>query len=301
MVKRIVGSVIVVIVFAAACVFSFLGIKEPEVQHDPELKVMSFNIRMSNATSDTGAKSWAKRKEHLMPFVLKNDPDIIGFQEVTGTQIVHLEEGLGETYDNFTIFRNFGPDATQLQTLLDEAAGIFYKKERFDLVSASCFWLSETPEQISKGWDAALVRICVKVVLYDKYTDKTFAVYNTHFDHEGVNARMESSKLIISKMMANQDIPSILMGDLNFSEGTDAYHVLLAGGVLFDTKHEAKSSDEGRTYNGFNPTATTGLPIDYIFTMADFDIHSYKVLRDLDTDGNVLSDHFPLLTVMTQL
>ena len=49
--------------------------------------------------------------------------------------------------------------------------------------SGNTFWLSETPDKPSKGWDAALNRICTYALFQDLKTQKKFWAFNLHFDH----------------------------------------------------------------------------------------------------------------------
>ena len=98
-----------------------------------------------------------------------------------------------------------------------EASAIFYDKSRFKVTNEQTFWLSETPEKISKGWDAAYIRICTYALFKDKKTKRTFWVFNTHLDNSGELARKNGINLILAKMkeVNKKNYPVILMGDFN--------------------------------------------------------------------------------------
>src|SRR5690606_41419680 len=51
------------------------------------------------------------------------------------------------------------------------------------------FYLSETPDRSSYGWDAAAIRLCNWVLFNDRNTGRNFFVFNAHFDHIGQVAR----------------------------------------------------------------------------------------------------------------
>ena len=42
---------------------------------------------------------------------------------------------------------------------------IYYRDADFELEKSGTFWLSETPDQVSMGWDAACKRTCTWVLL----------------------------------------------------------------------------------------------------------------------------------------
>ena len=254
------------------------------------LTVMSFNIRND---CDSGTEAWDLRIENLVPLIKDANPDLIGFQEVLHHQYLDLIERFPE-YDYAGAGRDDGVD-------LGERAAIFYKKDRFKLLDVGNFWLSETPEKPSFGWDAACVRICTYTKLYDNETKKEFIFYNVHFDHIGKVAMRESAKQICATMLAN-DIPSFITGDFNVEEKTEPYNIITKNG-LSDAKYAANVTMSYGTFQGYNPSETISeeSPIDYLF-FADgkFDIESYEVLVN-GSKGKHASDHYPVLVKMAQL
>ncbi len=125
------------------------------------LNVMTWNIRL-NTPSD-GINAWPNRKDWVAEIIVKNKVDIAGFQEVLVEQLEDLKARLPEM-DVYGVGRNDGKNA-------GEFTPIFFRKDRFELLDQSTFWLSMTPDKTaSKGWDAALPRIASWVKLKDRQT-----------------------------------------------------------------------------------------------------------------------------------
>jgi endonuclease/exonuclease/phosphatase family metal-dependent hydrolase len=249
---------------------------------------MSFNIRNS---SDTGTEAWDLRLVNLVPLVKNADPDLIGFQEVLHNQYLDLIERFPE-YAHYGIGRDDGVNA-------GERAAIFYKKDRFSLLEAGNFWLSQTPDTPSFGWDAVCIRICTYIKVLDNKTQKKLMHLNTHLDHEGQTAMLESAKLIRKKML-EMDMPAFVTGDFNINEKSAPYDVMTQKG-LSDAKYTAKSSMACGTFHGYCPSdnISNESPIDYLFHTPGFEIESYKVLVN-GSKGKYTSDHYPVLVKLYQ-
>ena len=154
------------------------------------LKVMSFNIRL-NVDSDK-ENSWTNRKQDVADLLTYYHPDYFGVQEALPDQMKDIKNGL-KNYDYVGVGRDDGKEK-------GEFSAIFYDTDRLQVLKSDTFWLSETPEKPSKGWDAALNRICTYAVFRDKKSKKEFMALNLHFDHIGNIARVKSSELILKKI-----------------------------------------------------------------------------------------------------
>jgi endonuclease/exonuclease/phosphatase family metal-dependent hydrolase len=79
------------------------------------------------------------------------------------------------------------------------------------------FWLSETLDKPSKGWDAALPRVCTTVRLKHKKSQRIFTQMNVHFDHIGVEARLQSAKqqVAFAQPYLHAGEAVFLIGDFN--------------------------------------------------------------------------------------
>lgn len=250
------------------------------------LKVLTYNIRLDIASD--GVNAWSNRKDYFNAQLQFYNPDIFGIQEALPNQVRDIVVA-HETYKNISM----GRDGMEQ----GEASSLFFKKDRFTLLQGATFWLSETPNIISKGWDAALNRICTYALLKDKETKKHLWVFNTHLDHMGEQARTESLALIVSKIkqLNTQNYPVILMGDFNTEPQEERI------------KQLKKSMDDSRdisiqkpfgpngTFNGFKHNEPVTKIIDYIFLSKNnpFLVTKYAILSD-SKDLKYPSDHLPV-------
>ena len=183
---------------------------------------------------------------------------------------------------------------------------VAYRKQRFETVAQGDFWLSETPSVVgSKSWDAALTRICSWVRLREKATGRELVFANTHFDHRGVVARQEASK-VLSKQLSEiaKGVPAILVGDLNINEDNPAYAVLVRpdtpGAIrwidAYRTVHPTRKPDEA-SFHGFKG-GTAGSRIDFVFHTSHFTATASEIDRT-SRNGRYPSDHYAVTAVLT--
>lgn len=259
-----------------------------EIDGDATLTVMSFNIRTFSIELNS-VNMWENRKESILSVIADNSPEIIGFQELKQGQYDYMKEQLAGEYDYYGIFRDNMP-------YFSESTAVFYKRKRFEVLDKKTFWLSETPEEMSIGWDASINRIWTQIRFKDKRSGKEFAFLNTHLDHMGEVARHESA-MLLNRRISEMNCPAILTGDFNFNENSPHYSWLTAD-KLADTKYLAADSDTGGTFNGFKENAGSS-PIDFIMvTDGHFEVDSYKIIRTRNPKGTYPSDHFPIKTVV---
>jgi endonuclease/exonuclease/phosphatase family metal-dependent hydrolase len=248
-------------------------------------KVMTYNIRL-DVTSD-GENSWSYRKDKVVNLLKFYEPDIFGIQEGLPHQVRYLDSLLLE----YKVIGN-GRDGEQK----GEQCSIFYNEKIVEVLESDTFWLSDTPEKVSKGWDAQLNRICTYALFKNKKTKEVFWVFNTHFDHIGLIARANSVQLIhemgVSKNKMNH--PIVIMGDLNSEPETD--QVKFLNDNYLNAKKEASFVYNAiGTYNGFDFFKPVTAEIDYIFfSKKKVTIQKYAVLTD-SYSCKYPSDHFPVL------
>jgi endonuclease/exonuclease/phosphatase family metal-dependent hydrolase len=253
------------------------------------MDVMSFNIRYDNP--EDGKQNWHHRKENVVRMIHFYDLDIIGMQEVLVNQQNYLKEILSE-YKSVGIGREDGKEK-------GEFASIFYKKDRFKVLKSGTFWLSETPDKISKGWDADLERIATWAVFRDKSTREEFIFMNTHFDHIGNIARVESAKLLKEKATALAgNLPLILTGDFNLVPESEGIRTLIKP----DGKNTLINASSAATVTYGPDWTTCGFDdrpfeerkvIDYIFLKGICKVTKYAVFAEMLEDV-FLSDHCPV-------
>lgn len=257
------------------------------------ISVMSWNIRYNNPGD--GVNAWPHRKDWVAEIISGNKVDIAGFQEVLAGQFDDLKQRLPEM-EAYGVGRDDGKMA-------GEFSPVFYRRDRFELIEKSTFWLSPSPDVPgSKGWDAALPRIASWLKLEDRQSGTVFYVVNTHFDHKGTQARTESAALIVRQLRDQFSGHSVVLtGDFNTTPGTPPYQTLIdadsAGLVMLtDTFQHSSFEPEGpnSTWNGFQ-AIVPGQRIDFIFTSASVKVQNLRILTD-QRDGRFPSDHLPVVS-----
>ena len=251
-----------------------------------EIKVMTYNIRC-HAPDDLGKKSWFYRADLVVDTIEKAQPGIIGFQEVNSWQYDYLCESM-PVYDSIITYRDNIP-------VYSEGCPVFYRTDLYTLVNKGSFWLSETPDVMSKDWGAACYRICSYAILKDKATEKEFVVFNTHLDHVSDEARINGIQVVLDKIKDFGSIPAILMGDLNAEEDSETYKSVTE--FFYDSKYQTENTMTSCTYQDWGEQLDRNC-IDYIMiSKGDFEVESYKVITDT-YDGIYTSDHFPLTATL---
>ncbi len=269
-------------------VFSFAALSPTLAQAQSDLTALTYNIRYDNPGD--GEDAWPKRRDFLVGQLRFHAPDIFGIQEGLHRQVEHLSEQL-PAYTRVGVGRDDGKQS-------GEYSALFFQKKRFGLLASGTFWLSETPDTVSKGWDAALPRVCTFARLHDSLSGKKLWVFNTHFDHIGKEARRRSAELILLKIKEKNTAgePVLLMGDFNAEPEEEPVAVLTR--ELQDARSvstEPPFGPEG-TFNAFNFYDPVRRRIDYIFLNEKaLKVRQYAVLSD-SRDCHYPSDHLPVLT-----
>ncbi len=255
-------------------------------QTHAELRVVSANVRCLSPT-DLGKKSWFYRASLLLHVLESEQPDVIGFQEVTRFHYAYLQKHL-TGYDSVIAYRD--------DSYFSESCPIFYNAQRFTLTDKGSFWLSETPERSSKSWGAAYPRVCSYVILREAATDKPFVVFNTHLDHVSDEARIRGVGVVLEKLRQFGDLPCLLMGDLNADEKSDTYRAVTE--TFDDAKYRTADPPTGPTYQNWGQSLDRE-NIDYfLISKTGVGVLSYRIL-DTTFDGAYPSDHFPIALRMT--
>jgi endonuclease/exonuclease/phosphatase family metal-dependent hydrolase len=255
-----------------------------------QMVIASYNLRYANS-KDIG-NLWTDRAPIVVDLIRFHDFDVFGTQEALVTQLDYVSKRLPQ-YERAGIGRDDGKEA-------GEFSAIFYKKDKFTLLDKGDFWLSQTPDTPSLGWDAICCkRICSWVFLQDMKTERKFFFFNTHYDHQGVVARNESSKLILKKIkeIAGSN-PVILTGDFNGSQSTEWYQKLADSKIVKDTFREARHpyANSG-SFNGFGTASQNNDIIDHIFVSNQFTVDKWGLLTDT-YNGKFPSDHFPVMAIV---
>ena len=257
-----------------------------------EFKVMSYNIRLGSV--DDGENHWEKRKNKVADLMNYYEAGFIGMQEVQKFQMDYLLEKMSQ-------YKTIGNPRTTDENA--EYSNIFYNKNKFSLIQQNTFWLSATPDTISKGWDAAYHRVATYGLFKFKKDNKFIWIINSHFDHIGSNARIESAKLIVKKINELKQIKNcevVFMGDLNSKPNENP--VIYLSSNLNETRTHCLTKPYGSqdTWNNFNFEEKPKGQIDYIFIGNPT---SLKILKHITIDDfydfKYPSDHLPIMTTIT--
>jgi len=254
--------------------------------HGKALDVMTYNIRCGSCEKPDDVSHWSKRKFLVAAVVRKQRPDLLGLQEAELFQVRDLA-GLLADYDWIAIGRDDGAEK-------GEANALLFRKSRFDMLDRKTLWLSATPDQVGKGWDAAYNRTVSYVRLRDRVDGREFYWFNTHFDHLGQQARIESSKLIVALTQSVAGgLPVVVTGDFNYTSKDGAYGIVAS--ALRDAERISRRRPRGGTltFNDFGRSLVPGNKIDFIFVNDGFDVLSHRIVPDLH-HGLYPSDHFPV-------
>jgi endonuclease/exonuclease/phosphatase family metal-dependent hydrolase len=273
---------ITIVAFAIACVaLSIAG----QVSHAASIRVMSFNIRYDEPRD--GVNAWPNRKQKVADVIRFHKADLVGVQEALLTQLRDLESML-PGFAWCGVGRTDGKEG-------GEYSAILYRKSRFQIQECRTFWLSPSPDVAgSKGWDAAFSRIVTWAKFRDRVARKSFIHFNTHFDHVGQTARVESSKLILERINSSAGkLPYVLTGDFNIVESNEAYGKMAGG--MSDARYVSKNPHFGgdSTWTGFKQIES-GRKIDYVFVRKGMTVMEHGILSD-QWNGLWASDHLPVI------
>lgn len=260
---------------------------QPATPEPQPLTVMSYNLRYGSAND--GPDRWELRRDMLVDLIKRHDPTVLGTQECLDFQAQYIAEKLPE-YTWFGLGRE--ADGT------GEMTAILFKKSRLLPLESGHLWLSETPDVPgSISWDSSLTRIASWIKFYDRVNQRSFYFYNTHFDHRGAVARLESARRLETRIREEHDgEPVILTGDFNAVAGTSEPWKALTAGVLKDTWDTAEATrGTANTWNGFAiPEAGKERRIDWIVATPEVRILSCEIDAH-EENGRYPSDHMPVI------
>ena len=260
------------------------------------LYVGSYNIRYQNNDDARAGNGWQQRCPVICGQIAFEHPDIFGTQEVLDGQLNDMLQLLPD-YDYIGVGRDDGAND-------GEFAAIFYDKKKLRLLDYGNFWLSETPEKPSLGWDAACIRICTWGKFRCRQSRKTFFFFNLHMDHVGKVARREGAKLVVDRIrkLASKK-PVVLTGDFNVDQNDEIYAIFANSGLLNDCyTHAAIRFAENGTFNNYRPDYKTSSRIDHVFVSPMFAVERYGILTNGywansgdRTIRRLPSDHYPVM------
>lgn len=262
--------------------------KEP-VQIQPVgegITLMSCNVRCLTPM-DLGKRSWFYRADLLLSDIAAQAPGIIGFQEATKWQYAYLADCL-QGYGSVITYRDDARNA--------EGCPIFYNESMYTLKDKGSFWLSETPDVMSKDWGAAFCRVCSYVILTDKATGRDFVVFNTHLDHVSDEARINGIGVVLDKIAQFGNLPAVIMGDFNALEGSQTY--LSATEHFLDAQYAAACSCKSHTFQNWGDPNSFNRIDYFMISKTGFTADRYDVVQPVH-GGKYVSDHCPIVLHLT--
>jgi endonuclease/exonuclease/phosphatase family metal-dependent hydrolase len=183
------------------------------------LRVMTFNIANALETEDDGENAWASRAPLNVRTIQRYAPDLIGFQQYDDGNLATYQDMLAE-YEYILGPAADSPDLYGYNT-------IAYLPERLELLDSGGFYLSETPEVWSLSWDATYVTALTWARFRYMEDQMEYLHLNTHLEHIGELARVESVRLILHRLpeLRGEHLPVIFTGDFNCNPWAPGYRV----------------------------------------------------------------------------
>ncbi|MBQ6823200.1 MAG: endonuclease/exonuclease/phosphatase family protein [Clostridia bacterium] len=248
----------------------------PAAEGGNTVKVVSYNVRCANDPNGNSIKERAPRLEAVID---QYDPDVMGFQEFVPEWNKYVKEAFYDDYDYIINYRSKDNY---------EGTPVFWKRAKFKLLDSGMFWLSETPDVESLGWDADYYRVCSWVKLEVRATGEVFCYYNTHFDYTEP-PQVPSAELMAARVAA--DAPVIVTADFNMEPTSKAYATMAKNFTDANT-----AGDPTATFSSYGTLKKPTL-IDYIF-VKNATAQNYKVMTEMP-DGKYVSDHFGVYSEVT--
>ena len=270
------------------CLIASHGVRLVKVIPDGSLPVMSYNIRYG--TAPDGVNAWDKRKRAASQMVKAQRPAVFGVQEALDFQ---LEQFVADCpgYKYVGVGREDGVHE-------GEHMAVFYDTDRIEMEKWGTYWLSETPDKPSMGWDAACKRTATWTLMKDRKTGKHFYFVNTHLDHVGQEARRKGLAVVVERIgkMNPEGFPMILCGDFNVYPDDPCLADIQ--GMMKDARVEAKVTDNGLTWHGWG-TVSGRKPIDFIFYNGFSGCTKFYRVTDRYDGRDFVSDHYPVRANLT--
>ena len=247
--------------------------------------VITYNIKYDD--NSNGKNSWKVRKDAMIELIHKLSPDILGIQEGLIHQVEFLDSKMSDHK-----YVGVGRDDANRK---GEYCAIFFNEKKYKLLKDSTFWLSENPDKVSVGWDAALERICTYALLENIKNGNKIWAFNTHFDHIGNIAREKSARLLLEKiqMLNINKEPVLVMGDFNVEDNSKVIDILKQNLMDTLTDYEIEHKGPVGTFNNFLNNQEIIKRIDYVFSNGFQTISHQHIDKKLES-GDHISDHLPV-------
>ncbi|KAL2025173.1 hypothetical protein VTK56DRAFT_175 [Thermocarpiscus australiensis] len=270
------------------------------------IRIATLNVRYATGNPGPGEEPWSIRCPKLcaqLKFIATgHDSAFVFLQEVLHTQLTEIQSRLGPSWSHIGQGREDGKQA-------GEYSPIFFRADRWECERSRTYWLSQTPDVPSIGWDAALERIVTVGSFRHRETGTVVVLMNTHFDHRGQVAREQSARLLLKlastwsgQCFTDVCAPLFLGGDFNSTPAGRAYQILTSPGsgmrdISELVPEDAKYGNRDITYTSFGEPAEEPRRIDFLFVQNPQSLRflTYSILSSRFDDKVYLSDHRPVV------
>jgi len=252
------------------------------------VKVMTFNVRYDNPGD--GPDAWPSRRDAVAAMLSAQAPDLVGLQEALRRQLDDLARRT-DGWAEIGVGRDDGREA-------GEYAAILYRPDRFEVIDAGTFWLSDTPDEPgSVSWGNRITRICTWAHLRLRRSGRGLWFYNVHLDHESQPSRERSVDALLARIAARGDTdPVIVTGDFNAGERNPAVAAMVAAGFRDSWRARHPDVRAAGTFSAFRGDST-GEKIDYVWVQPVSRVLDAAILRQRP-GGRDLSDHFAVTALV---
>ena len=243
------------------------------------MRVMTFNVLCAGRKEH----QWCRRQPLVRDVIKKYLPDFFGIQEAHYGWMKYLSGQLKDMYTYVGVGKDDGING-------GEFSPVFYRKDKYKVLERLDFWLSETPDKPSIGWDATENRTCSGALFENTETGECVAVFNTHLDHIGAIAQKKGAELILENLKKYDNIKTVLMGDFNVTPDSEIYSIFTKGG-FDDARTIARESDN---INSFHLFGSASKMIDFVFVKNINNVSKVITATDMP-DRKYPSDHYPVV------
>jgi endonuclease/exonuclease/phosphatase family metal-dependent hydrolase len=268
--------------------------KEP-VAADKNHRILCCNIRVALDEDEKAGVGWSVRRDICMKVIKSKTPDLVSFQEVLKVQA----DDIRKYFPSHQLIGFDGPEMDPHPTGYFGIAKnpILFSKDRYELLTAGTYWLSETPLVAgSKSWDTARARHANWVRLREKKTGKELRVINLHLDHVSNEAKIKQAKMVVDESAQYEpEFRQLFTGDFNTKFNSEVLKSVRDGGwkESYETMHgEVEAGHTGHEFQGenYDKAAAKGR-IDYIWYRGKLKPVQASIIKDA-VNGKYPSDHF---------
>lgn len=244
--------------------------------------IMSYNIRIGS--SNDGTNSWQYRYPATALMLDDQKPDIVGLQEALYSQVNYLTNTFDKTFKSVGVGSEDGKKKGEFEAIL-------YDKNTTSVTKSGTFWLSETPDVPSKGWDSENYLSATWAIFKDKASGGRYVVVNTRIEEEKPEARKNGVQLIADKLaeINPEGLPVIVLGDFGMEPSESGLAPIK--GALVDARSSAAVSDDTHTFHGWGKVKKTQ---DYIWFKGGSCI-KFETITKAYYERTFISDHYPIL------